>query len=433
MWEEGRLILAAAPDNRNLTLARAGTLPFFLIACAGLYALASRLFDPRTAAGSVAFFSLLPPILGHAGLATTDMALTAGIAVALPALLSWLRAPSPARAMLLGAATAFAILCKFSALPFLPAATAGMLLPLLATRPTLLRRTRWKHLGELALAACVAALLIWATYHFSVGRVRGTGPIRPAPEFWAGLKSVRWHNRTGQLSFLMGRTSQLGFFWFYPVCIALKTQIAWLLFVGAGIAGLHQDRRMLSALGLSLGILAAAMAFGHINLGIRHILPVYLGFSIVASAALQSMLRHRATTVLATLAGLWLLASTTVAHPNYLAYFNEFAADHPERFLIDSDLDWGQDVLRLQNRLAAVHAESVAVLPFASSPHGIALTPFSLDSPSPGWNAADITPLTLQTLAARARDPKRTFWFERLPPERIGQGILLWYAPAASH
>ena len=41
-------------------------------------------------------------------------------------------------------------------------------------------------------------------------------------------------------------------------------------------------------------------------------------------------------------------------HPDYLAYFNELAGDEPERILADSDLDWGQDMLRLSARLREV-------------------------------------------------------------------------------
>ena len=47
----------------------------------------------------------------------------------------------------------------------------------------------------------------------------------------------------------------------------------------------------------------------------------------------------------------WLAISAAAAHPDYLAYFNEFALGHPERILVDSDLDWGQDMNRLVTEL----------------------------------------------------------------------------------
>jgi len=430
MWEEGWLIVA--DDPANLILARAGILPFFWIACVSLFYLAREIVDSVVATWSVAFFTLLPPILAHAGLATTDMALTAGVCSALLFFLLWLRAPTFRRAALLGVSLGFALLCKFSSLPFIPAAAFAMSLTVLLANPARLRRVRVAHLLQLALALAIACLLVWAGYGFSWGQVRGDGPFRPAPEFWAGLKSVRAHNRAGNVSYLLGQTSQHGFFWFYPVCIAVKTPLAWLFFAATGAVAGWNDRRMWMAFGPSLAILAVAMGFGHINLGIRHILPVYLGFSVVAAMGLKFMIRRRAGIGVAACLALWLLASTTHAHPDYLAYFNELAGNRPEHILIDSDLDWGQDVFRLEKRLADAHAASVAVLTFGSSPPslqkgGIALSAFSIDAPKPGWNAVGITPLTILQNQARTRDPNRTFWFERMPPEHVGKGILLWY------
>lgn len=216
MWQEGRALLNNAPTSGNLILARAGMLPFFWIACLSLYGLAHLLCGERSAFLALALFTMLPPILAHAGLATTDVALTAGMSLALLGLLWWVRRPDTKRAVLLGFAIAFAVSCKFSALPFLPAAALGLMLPLAIARPAILRRIRWRHLAQIALALGLAALLVWAVYRFSWGRVRGTGPIRPAPEFWGGLKSVRWHNRTGALSYLFGKLSQRDSFGFTP-------------------------------------------------------------------------------------------------------------------------------------------------------------------------------------------------------------------------
>src|SRR5438876_489383 len=78
---------------------------------------------------ATALFTLLPPILAHAGLATTDMALTACIAAAFYAAMLWAESPTIKRAVLFGIAAASAALAKFTALIFFPAA---MLLAVLA-------------------------------------------------------------------------------------------------------------------------------------------------------------------------------------------------------------------------------------------------------------------------------------------------------------
>ena len=110
--------------GRNLTLARLGILPFFWVACLVIYRWGRRWFDPVIAVAALFLFSFLPPVLAHAGLATTDMALTAFLAAALLAALNWVRQPSPRSALWFGAAGGLAVLSKFSALAFFPAAAA---------------------------------------------------------------------------------------------------------------------------------------------------------------------------------------------------------------------------------------------------------------------------------------------------------------------
>ena len=75
---EGTAILYQGHDyDRTLAAARLGILPFFWIACLVVFEWGRRYFGAAVGALAVAIFSFLPPVLAHAGLATTDMALTA--------------------------------------------------------------------------------------------------------------------------------------------------------------------------------------------------------------------------------------------------------------------------------------------------------------------------------------------------------------------
>ena len=71
--------------------------------------------------------------------------------------------------------------------------------------------------------------------------------------------------------------------------------------------------------------------FSTINIGIRHVLPVYAGFSLLAAAAVMKLLEWGRTRkwVWGLLSGmlLWMAASSVVSHPDYLAYFNEMAGE----------------------------------------------------------------------------------------------------------
>ena len=139
MTHEGLAILYYGHHyDLTLELARLGVLPFFWIACLVVYGWGRRYFTPSVAVAAVFLFSFLPPVLAHAGLATTDMALTAFLGAAFVSALAWLEQPGPLRAALFGASTALAVLSKFSVVAFLPASLAVALVWFLASeRPTL--------------------------------------------------------------------------------------------------------------------------------------------------------------------------------------------------------------------------------------------------------------------------------------------------------
>jgi hypothetical protein len=127
-----------AEGNRDLTLARVGVLPLFLLwACSS--GRARSLFGSSGARGVILFAST-PPVLAHAGLATTDVAFTAAYLAALLAFVRWLDRPTLGRGLLLGALTGAAFATKFTAVALVPAAAA-----ILAVR-ALERGARWRGL-----------------------------------------------------------------------------------------------------------------------------------------------------------------------------------------------------------------------------------------------------------------------------------------------
>jgi hypothetical protein len=111
------------------------------------------------------------------------------------------------------------------------------------------------------------------------------------------------------------------------------------------------------------GILLVGM-FTHINIGLRHVLPVYIGFAVLTALAMVGLLEltetRRWVRIALPLLVVWLAGSSLLSHPDYLAYFNELGGSEPEKILVDSDLDWGQDLKRLARRLHEVGAQEVA-------------------------------------------------------------------------
>ena len=139
LWIEGnQLLLAQGRYLHNLSLARLGVLPFFLLATFVVWYWARSRYGDGPALVATFLFTTSPVVLAHAGLATTDMAVTATFTAALLAYINFLERPTYVRAAIFGAATALAVLSKFSALVFLPACGFTLLL----TKWLMNRRTK---------------------------------------------------------------------------------------------------------------------------------------------------------------------------------------------------------------------------------------------------------------------------------------------------
>jgi len=431
--------------GRTLTLARLGILPFFILACLVVYFWARRYFGNMVAVVATGLFTLLPSVLAHAGLATTDMALTACLGAAFLALLVWAEQPSFRHSLLLGAATALAVLSKFTALGFLPvAAVFALVVYLVAERPGMKRLAALakERAAPLAVAVLVGALAVWAGYLFSFGRVPGWSVRLPAPELFDGIRRAMRHNASEGGGYLFGQLSPTGWWYFFPVALAVKTPLAFLLLVGLG-AWLCWKKRRFAAHWLpwafALGILAPAMT-SPVNYGIRHVLPVYMGFSIVAALAVVRLARTgKWAGVAAGALVLWMAVSGAVRHPDYLAYFNELAGSEPEKVLVDSDLDWGQDTILLARRLRELGVKEVSYIQMnLDSAHlqvwpGMPPTkPINPVVPAKGWTAVGPTFSKVGQYGLDHRYPNLKPWFEyRKPVERV-ESQLLYYVPPGS-
>lgn len=331
-FEGYRILGHDAHYDRVLALARLGILPFFWIGSLVVYLWAARIRGPAAALLAVLVYTTIPPVLAHAGLATTDMALGVMTPAAALAAICWAERPDRRRSLALGALVALACVSKFSALLYLPAGFLAMW----ACHRTPSTHRHWK---AAALVLATAALVVWAVYGFSFARVDFLHLRLPAPRFFSGIHSVYVHNQTGHPSYLLGRRSANGFWYYFPVVLALKTPLALLLLAAAALC-LRKRTGAALPLAFAGAILAVAMT-SHIDIGVRYILPIYAGLAVAAGCLAATARSPLAKTAVAALLA-WQLLSGDLQHPDYLAYTNEITGSHPERYLADSDLDWGR-------------------------------------------------------------------------------------------
>jgi hypothetical protein len=382
----------------NLVAARRGVLPFLVLVIVLVWAMARRLFGEAAGLAAAVAVSTLPPVLAHAGLATIDVAGTATFLLVLLAYLRWLEAPSYGRAAALGLAAGLAFVTKFSVMSLAPAALV-VAFHRSRTERAALPGGHAARVAELALGAGAAGLVAWAFYRFSFGRPDALGdpatvrylvdrcvasaPARglvsaalhvpmPAPQIANSMLVLCVTNAPGMSpSYLLGRITVDGSPLFFPLALLVKTPIPFLVLAFWGVRAAVRDssearwRRLAPAL-VALTLLVLVLP-SRLNIGVRHILQLYPLMSIYVGPGLRALwraTRPRLGRALAVGLSAWQLAIPFAAAPDYLPWFNLLAGPHPEDVLLDSDLDWGQDLLRLERVLAERKVQRMSIAYF---------------------------------------------------------------------
>jgi 4-amino-4-deoxy-L-arabinose transferase-like glycosyltransferase len=480
-WVEGSAILQAGGNyEQNLTLARIGILPFFVIASLVVALWAKYCGGKVTSLLATLLFTTLPPILAHSGLATLDMACAAQVSAALFALTLWLSRPTVLRSCILGTCISLAILSKFSALGFL-FASGGLTIAIhsiIAFKEKAIKNENIHKLKRFIFASIVAlmfsALTIWAGYRFSsspivqvenkpykkVDRIVGTEGLFhnisyfileniriPAPEFSIGIHDSLRRSKEGHLAYFLGNIRRDGWWYFYPTVLLVKTPLPFLflnIFVTFLIfKNIFHSKELLQLLvpGLaSLGILVVGM-MSSIDNGLRQMLAIYPLLSIVAGYGAFKLISFNKGFKLIGLVCVailfsWQLISSFAAHDDYLAYFNELARNHPEEIVVDSDLDWGQDLKRLAITLKNRRINEFKIK--YNNNEGVDLDRFSLPvrqelkpyQRETGWIAISIFHLKLGT--SKAPYDQFSWLKEYQPVEKVGKSIWLYLIPAIS-
>ena len=317
-----------------------------------------------------------PSLLAHGHLATTDMTAAAAMLLASWACWRWCRAPRAGWAALTGLALGAAVATRLTGWLLLPCLVALAVWrpahPARAPRPTAVA------LGVfLGMLVVLAPLVVWASYGFhyapwpgeSVARV---APLRSGAGTWAVdlaerlrvfpeayLEGVRYqlgHGTLGHPAYLMGERSHTGWRHYFLVAFLVKNTPGFLLATAAGlslaIAGRRDpDRRALAwHLGLPAAVVFLAASAGRIQIGERYILPIYPYLTLLTAAVSGPLLGRTAgrLAVAATLAA-HVVPALLATPRGHLTYFNAIAGgtDRGHRVLLDSNLDWGQDLPRL--------------------------------------------------------------------------------------
>jgi len=371
------------PSDEHLALCRLPVLLLGLGLAALLWRWGAALAGEWGGVGALAALCCEPNLLAHAHLATLDLPSTA---IWWGTLWAWRRyllveaGDAPGRGARARAAALFALafaaggLTKFTGLLLLPAA---WLVAVLALRGGS-RRAR----ATLALAASVAGLAVLSHLVYAFEPVRAGLP----EHLVAALRGKMAHRSEVRFAYLAGRTSDSGFLQYYVVALLLKTPLGLLGLAALGACALGREARQarcdrgpgaqdarpvaegavpvssgggrvdLALLVVPAALLVAATSAVRVDIGLRHVLPVYPALVLLAAIGARALCRRGwgGRALLAVL-GLASGAGMLRTAPQYLAYFNVLAGGQRggDRWLLDSNLDWGQDDARLGRFLDA--------------------------------------------------------------------------------
>jgi len=279
--------------------------------------------------------------------------------------LNYLKDPSKGRAVCVAVALGLALTSKFSMVILIT------LLPLMLLVHGMLNRlpivVTERKLGVLLLAYLVALGVIAMVYGPDTWGLVVDGEAADVPRailpwyrFIEGLRVPIFHQRRGHTAFLLGELSNSGRWYYFPVVFAVKSSTASLVLFGSALFFAVQQfthwRRNREAISLwILLVLPVAVYFSmalisNINIGIRHILPIYPYLYLVCAAVLANALSNRTFWLSASLLIAFGAGETIAAYPGYVAFFNipSGGMHAGPGYLRDSNLDWGQDLKKLK-------------------------------------------------------------------------------------
>ncbi|MFC5955200.1 phospholipid carrier-dependent glycosyltransferase [Streptomyces pratens] len=369
--ELGRHLLYESGNDpwRLMLWARLPVIALTLLFGLVVFAFARQLAGDAGALVALALYCLSPDVIAHGSLATLDVP-AAGFVLTAVWLLWRARLRPRLHLPLVGAALGAALATKMSTLPVVPVVLALAAVSVRYASTGVAGRRLLRALAGCVVVGLIAVAVVWATYlavdprlrwapQQQVPVVRGLRglavelmpfpePYRDGMRIQFALENHPWEG------FLFGRLYS-GSLWYYlPAALLVKTPLGALALWAAGTVVVVAVRRLRPAASYLLAapaVLLAAAMYGSRDFGTRYAL--FLPMFLAMAAGCLVAVRRRWVPVVAAVLVAFVAAGSLRAYPYYLPYANEaFGGPAKTRLrLHDSNVDWGQDLGRLADRL----------------------------------------------------------------------------------
>jgi hypothetical protein len=382
----GKDFLFKNDANAMLFRVRIAASFFTLLLALLVFLAAQEMFGTGAAFIALALLVFDPNLVAHGAVLGTDVGLSCFMFASVYAFYRYVKVPSRWRLVIVGLATGLALTAKHTGILVFPMlfllAICEVVRSAVTEKNTTSKDLRWlRRAGQMALAlvaiSAISVTVLWAAYGFRY-QARGEGRQMNPPfaDFVQDLKRphdiqllqtvARFHLLPEAYiygladvrimsdfysSFLLGTVYPHGVWFYFPVAFAIKSSLSFLILLLLAIWTIATKRLTAGREILFLTIppifhLIIAMSSG-MNIGVRHILPMYLFFSVLIGGAAWKLIEHnrRWGYVIAALL-IFQAVSTSRTYPAYLAYANELWGGPTQtyRLLSDSNSDWGQQL-----------------------------------------------------------------------------------------
>lgn len=471
---------------RYFTLARLACIPFSLLGAWMCFHWARELYGYASGVLALILWCFDPNIIAHGSLLTSDIATTSLSCLTIYLFGKWLSEPTARRAILTGAALGMLLLTRMNSILLLAYMPAAWVALKYSSKRSLVSLKQ--QFGQLACIICIGVYVLNLGYLFdgsfrplgdykfaskSLGEASGHGnrfkgtwahetPVPLPADYVLGIDTLKRNfESNSKLAYLRGEFRSKGWWYYYLYGLIVKVPLGtWGLVILSGAVGWRYRTRIRDEITI-LAPAACYLAFTSSQVGlnshVRYVLPI-APFAFVWTSKLAKAVEMQDRKTLAIIATclLLLITSSMRALPNGLSYFNELAGgalrghDH----LLDSNIDWGQDLRSLQAWIDQ-HPESkpLGIAFFGSySPSDVGIDfrlppmhpplpgqPVNSSGPRPGYFAVSVNFLRGYRFAVFDSEGKRHWlsepcltYFQSLEPvDRAGYSIYIYHVSEA--
>lgn len=490
-WDIGYAFLFTSGNDANTIIWWARLPTILILLLGGVYLAYSVYYHTKSKAISILtliLYAFSPNVIAHGRLVTTDIIASISFIIAIDIWVRYLKAPTKKYIILLILAISFAFLSKFSTI---------LLLPLFfVTGFGYIGVKYWgnKEFGKQIvllirnsiIVAIGVFVIINLVYYVamrnmtidtqirliqesfpqdntisqitkkSLSEVVNTPGLQYFGQYLLGQSMAIQRVGGGNTTFLLGRFTNQSFTEYFPVTYILKEHIGILAVLGSLMLviivlliraiqhkKLKLKREWLLKYWYEWTVITMILLYwvisirGNLNLGIRHILPaVILTYIIVAIGVVRILIPLKFSKIILGIFLLWYMGTILLTYPSYISHLNVLAGySQGYQIFTDSNLDWGQDLKRLNTWTKEQNIDTLYIDYFGTGDIRYYLPDINIipvkssDGPKIGYTAISAT-MFQDSFYWKQKNPDfQEYWWlmGRQPDYIIGNSILIYY------